>query len=276
MGLNLGVNLTHYKNKLTNIDGGSNSFFPVGIDSRFGIVNINQLNYPISSFYGFQTDGIFQDAADVTAHATQDGAAPGRIKFKDINGDGVVDNADRGPNGSPHPNLTLGFNVGLDYKQFDFSMFLYGSFGNEIFNYNRIFTDFRLFNTNIVEDRLTNSWTPENTGAKYPRLDASDSYSRVPSDYYIEDGSFLRARTISIGYSITPNKAIGFSKLRVYIQGQNLFTITNYSGIDPDLSSVNVGQADGQGRKNNDNWQGFDFGNYPSSRVYMVGINATF
>ena len=155
-------------------------------------------------------------------------------------------------------------------------MFLYGSFGNEIFNYNRIFTDFRLFNTNIVEDRLTNSWTPENTGAKYPRLDASDSYSRVPSDYYVENGSFLRARTVSIGYNITPNKSIGFSKLRVYIQGQNLFTITDYSGIDPDLSNVNVGQANAQGQKNNDQWTGFDFGNYPSSRVYMIGVNATF
>ena len=276
VGLTLGLNLTHYKNKITNIDGGSNSFFPVGIDSRFGLVNINQLNYPISSFYGFQTDGIFQDAADVAGHATQDGAAPGRMKFKDITGDGIVDNADRGPTGSPHPDLTLGFNIGLDYKQFDFTMFLYGSFGNEIFNYNKIFHDFRLFNTNVRTNVLTDSWTPENTGASIPRLDASDSYSRVPSDYYVESGSFLRARTVSIGYNITPSKSIGFSKLRVYIQGQNLFTITDYSGIDPDLSNVNVGQADGQGRKNNDQWTGFDFGNYPSSRVYMIGVNATF
>ena len=79
------------------------------------------------------------------------------MKFKDITGDGVVDNADRGPTGSPHPNLTLGFNIGLDYKQFDFTMFLYGSFGNEIFNYNKIFHDFRLFNTNVTTDLLTDS-----------------------------------------------------------------------------------------------------------------------
>lgn len=275
LGFNVGVNFSHYKNEITKIVGDAEFFFPSGVDSRFGTTNINKIGNPISSFYGYTMDGIFRDAGEVAAHATQDGAAPGRIRFKDINNDGVINDGDRGVIGTPHPDLTMGLNLGANYKNFDLSVFLFGSFGNQIFNYNRIFTDFRLFQTNVRRAVLTDSWTPENPNASIPRLDAGDTYSRQPSDYYVENGSFLRARTIQIGYTLPAIKAIGFTNVRLYLQGQNLFTITKYSGIDPDVTNVNVGQTV-NGQRQNDQWTGFDFGNYPASRIYMVGLNATF
>jgi hypothetical protein len=157
-------------------------------------------------------------------------------------------------------------------------MFFFASVGNDIYNYNKAFTDFHLFNSNISEDVYNNAWRGEGTSNSIPRIDGSDSFSRsTSSTYFVEDGSFLRARTISLGYNLPGISSIGLEKLRLYVQIQNAFTITQYSGIDPEVSNVNVGgfnQADQS--KNNDSWTGFDFGNYPASRVFMFGLNASF
>jgi hypothetical protein len=164
----------------------------------------------------------------------------------------------------------MGLNLGLTYKAFDFNMFLFGSFGNDIYNYNKLFTHFGFFNSNVSEEVFTDSWTPER-GGSLPAIDPNDSFSLTSSSFYVENGSYIRAQNVTLGYTIPSNKYV--QRLRVYVQAQNLFTITDYSGIDPALSNVNIGGAN-TGRENS--WLGFDFGNYPSSRTFMVGVNATF
>ncbi len=270
-GYDVGLTFTTYENEVLDIDGSSENFFPGGFDSRIGIVNINQIGHPISSFFGFMHDGFFNSQAEVDAHATQDGAAPGRIRFRDLDGDGVINDNDKGPIGNPHPDFTLGLNLGLNYKRFDFTLFLFSSIGNHVFNYNRLFDIFSFFNSNVRKDVLTDSWTPSNQGAEYPINDANDIFSIQPSTYYIEDASYLRAKNIQLGYTF-PQSSLGnvFSSLRIYLQAQNLFTITDYSGLDPAPSNF------GQSGLNGDLWNGFDFGNYPASRTLMFGVNAGF
>lgn len=269
LSFNLGLNFSHYKNKIELLEGDTEILFPVGPDKRFGEINAWMLGQPIGAFYGFQHDGIFETQEEVDA-INQPGAAIGRFKWKDINGDGVINDDDKGFIGSPHPKLTMGLNIGLNYKAFDFSMFLFGSFGNKIYNYNKLFTHFGFFNSNVSKDVLTDSWTPEG-GGSLPAIDPDDSFSITSSSFYVEKGDYLRAQNITVGYTLPVNRFV--SKLRVYVQGQNVFTISKYSGIDPALSNVNIGGAN-TGREHS--WLGFDFGNYPSSRTFMIGVNATF
>jgi hypothetical protein len=152
---------------------------------------------------------------------------------------------------------------------FDVTVFLFGSFGNDIFNYNKLFTDFRQFNANTSRER----WQNAGTGST-PILSMSDQSSRNPSSYYVEDGSYLRAKTVQVGYTLPKTTLAnwGMENLRFYIQGQNLFTFTSYSGLDPALSNANIGPQNDL----NDFWTGYDFGNYPSSRVISFGVSANF
>ena len=268
---NIGMNLSHYKNEIVQLDGQADFIFAQGIDKRFGEVNALTVGSPISSFYGLTQDGIFQNDAEAAA-LDQPGAQAGRFRWKDLNNDGQINDDDRGIIGSPHPDATLGLNFGLNYKKWDFVMFLFGSFGNDIYNYNKLFTHFGFFNSNIHKDVITQAWTGEGSGGTLPAIDGGDSFSFESSSFYVEDGSYLRAKQITIGYTFPANKV--FESLRLYVQGQNLFTITSYEGIDPELSNVNVG---GQNNVNQDNqWTGFDFGNYPSARTFMFGVSARF
>jgi TonB-linked SusC/RagA family outer membrane protein len=267
---NVDLNAGHYKNEIIKIDGEQDFFFGP-ITGRGGTTVINQLNNPIGSFYGLVVDGIFQNQAEVDAHVAQDGKAIGRFRFKDVDGDGEVTAADRDIIGSPHPDFTAGLNFGATYKNFDFSMFFFGSFGNDIFDITKEFTVFRLFSTNVRQDRLTDSWTPENPGAQYPKLDQNDQFSSQFSSFYVEDASYVRLRNVQIGYNIPSQN--WFSNMRVYIQGQNLFTITDYSGYDPALPSIdNSGSAGNR----SDQAQGIDRGSYPASRIFSIGVNASF
>ncbi|NUQ26354.1 MAG: TonB-dependent receptor [Saprospiraceae bacterium] len=281
LSFDLGLTFSRYQNEIISIDGSSEAFFSSGFDSRIGLVNINQLGYAISSFYGFTADGIFQSDADVEAHAVQDGAAPGRLRFKDIDGfdddgvrtgapDGKIDDADKGVIGSPHPDFVGGINLGINFKNFDVSIFLFTSVGNEIFQYNKLFDTFGLFNSNVRKSVLTDSWSETNTGGSIPKLDIDDTFSQVPSSFYVEDASYLRLKNLSIGYTF-PKVGNVFSSLRLYLQAQNLFTFTGYSGLDPAPS--NFGVQDGL---NADQWNGFDFGNYPANKIWMFGLNAAF
>jgi hypothetical protein len=270
VGFNIGLNFSHYKNEIVSLDGNTNIFLPTSVDLRFGVINAWKVGSPISSFYGLQTNGLFQNAADVAALDQGGQSALGRIKFKDLNGDGKIDDADRGIIASPQPKATIGLNLGVNYKAFDFTMFLYGSFGNKIYNYNRLFTHFGFFNSNVAKEVLTNSWSSDHPEHTLPIIDPNDSFSLSSSTFYVEDGSYIRAQNMTLGYTFPKIK--GIQKLRLYLQGQNMFTITKYSGIDPALSNVNPGNNSA----NNNGWMGFDFGNYPSSRTYMVGANLTF
>ncbi|MEO0469060.1 MAG: TonB-dependent receptor [Bacteroidota bacterium] len=269
LGLELGLNGTTYRNEIVKIDGVQESFFSGTVGGRIGNLVINVLNNPISTFYGFTDDGIFRSEEEVNNHADQPGKAIGRIRFRDLNEDGVINDDDRGIIGSPHPAFTGGLNIGLNYQGFDLSAFLFTSIGNEIFNYNKLFEVFRFFNTNVRTEVLDRSFHPTNNpDGDFPILDENDTFSEQPNTFYIEDGSYLRLRNLQIGYTLpaATTSSIGLSRLRVYLQAQNLLTITNYSGIDPALSSFETGDLQ----------IGYDFGNFPAAQIYSIGVNVGF
>ena len=269
---NASVQLSKYKNKVVSIDG-AQKFFYGPISTRIGNAIINQVGSPIGSFFGLQANGFFKDDADVKAHAAQDGAAPGRIKFVDSNKDGKITAADRVIIGSPHPNFTSSFDLGYRHGNWDVSAAVFGSFGNKIFDAQKDFYVFRDFSTNVRSDLIANSWTPTNLNAKYPKIDQNDTYSKAISSYYVEDGSYVRMRNLQLGYNIPEKWARWTTATRVYVQGENLFTITGYSGLDPSLPTANVFGAAGDIR---DQFRGVDRGVYPSSRTFSLGITTSF
>ena len=264
--------ISRYKNKIVSIDG-QQTFFYGPISTRVGNAVINQVGQPIGSFYGLQANGYFRDAADVTASPKQDGAAPGRIKFVDVNKDGQITSADRTIIGSPHPKFTSSFEVGYRRGNFDISASVFGSFGNKIFDAQKDFYVFRDFSTNVRDDLLANSWTPTNLNAKYPRLDQNDTYSKAISSYYVEDGSYVRMRNIQVGWNVPASMARWVSAARVYLQAENLFTITGYTGLDPSLPT---GSAFGAAGDLRDQYRGVDRGVYPSNRTFSLGITTSF
>jgi TonB-linked SusC/RagA family outer membrane protein len=261
-----------YNNKILSIDG-EQQFFYGPISTRFGNQVINQVGSPIGSFYGLIADGYFRDAADVASHATQDGAAPGRIKFRDTNGDGKITPDDRTIIGNPHPNFTAGLDLGYRRGNWDVSGNVFGSFGNDIWDAQKEFYVFRNFSTNVRNDLLENSWRPDNLNAKYPILDQNDTYSKELSSYYVEDGSYVRLRSLQVAYSLPRSIVSWASGTRVYVQAENLFTITGYSGLDPSLPAANVTGSGGDIR---DQYRGIDRGIYPSSRTFSLGITTSF
>ncbi|HJQ10968.1 MAG TPA: SusC/RagA family TonB-linked outer membrane protein [Gemmatimonadaceae bacterium] len=283
---NVAFNGSHYKNKIVSIDGVQDYFFGPN-PLREGQAVINQIGHPIGSFYGLVMDGYFRDQADATAHLAagncgvggsfsgipcQDGAAPGRIKFKDINGDGVVDANDRTVIGSPHPNFTMGIDLGAHRGNWDASATIFGTYGNKIFDNQMDFYVFRDFETTVLKDRLSASWSPTNQNAKYPILDLNDSYSGVPSSFYVQDGSYTRLRNLQIGYTL-PGGARYLPGARIYVQGDNLWTHTNYEGLDPAIPPGNQTGAAGDIR---DQFMGVDRGSYPTNKVFSIGITTSF
>ncbi len=268
---NIGLNVGHYQNTILEIDGERESFFPAG-QGRIGRINYNPIGGSIGSFFGWQTDGIFRSQAEVDAHAAQDGKAIGRLRLKDLNGDGVVNDGDLGTIGSYHPDLTIGLNLGVEFGNFDISTFFTGTIGNDIYNYNKLFEVFRFFNSNVSDQLLDRAFHPtDNPDGDWPIIDEGDTFSERSTDFYVENGSYIRMRTLQLGYTIPASSlgSSGIGSLRVYVQGQNLLTFTGYEGIDPELSSFGV-------NGNSDQNAGFDFGNYPSSKVIMFGVNASF
>jgi TonB-linked SusC/RagA family outer membrane protein len=285
---NLDLNGSHYSNKIVRIDGASTEFFgPVG--TRYtSNVTINRVGFPIGSFYGYKKVGYFAsqaeiDQLDAQAKAAtgrsdavyQSGAAPGRLRWVDPNGDGVITPLDRTIIGSPHPDFTGGVNLGLNWKNFDLGLDMFGTFGNEIWDTQKELYIFRNFNTNVRRDRLTDSWDPAhpNPNAKYPILDQNDLESRDPSDFYIEDGSYVRLRSLQIGYTVPRGKFASFDNVRVYVRGENLFTITGYDGLDPALPALNVSRSGVDAR---DMAMGIDRGTYPSNRTLSIGFGVGF
>ena len=268
---NATLNGAHYTNKILSIDGVQTFFYgPIG--TRIGTTTINMVGQPIGAFFGYIADGFFSDAADVAAHATQDGAAPGRIKFRDVNGDGQINNDDRTIIGSPHPKFTAGLDLGARHGNWDASATIFGTYGNKIFENQLDFYVFQDFASNVKKDLLANSWTPTNLNAKYPRLDLNDIYSGAISSYYVKDGSYTRLRSMQVGYTL-PSSARYLPGARVYLQGENLFTKTNYDGLDPALPA---GNATGAGGDIRDQFMGVDQGSYPSNKVFSIGIVTSF
>lgn len=277
-------NGSRYRNKILKIKGDTSDFFFGPISTRFGNQVINKVGHPIGSFHGLIADGIFKDAADVAAHPAQDGKAPGRLKFRDVNGDGRVTLADRTIIGSPHPDFTGGLDLEWRRGAWDVSATVFGTFGNDIFDTQKEYYIFRNFSTNVRRDMLTDSWTPvsttvprdqytaQNPDAKYPILDVNDNFSRAISTFYIEDGSYVRLRNVQIGYDIPPSVRF-LSASRVYVQVENLFTITGYDGLDPALPAASAFGPAGDIR---DQYRGVDRGSYPSNRTFSVGLITNF
>ena len=267
-----GANVTTYKNLVVKIpDPG---YFDVS-NSRIGNLVRNHVGHPVGSFYGYEVMGLFQSDADVSKSPTQTDAAPGRFKYRDVNGDGQITPSDRTFFGNPNPDFTYGLNLGVNYKGFDLSTIFYGSQGNDAINFIRYYTDF--FGTSEGKAKsnvLKNAWTPQNLQAKTPVAEYASTFSTngVFNSYYMENGSFLKLRSLILGYSINAVvlKRYNISQFRVYLQAANLFTITKYTGLDPELTgSVTDTQASSA--------FGIDYGNYPNNqKSFLVGANITF
>lgn len=253
-----------------------------GQDADYGGFDITktEVGQPIQSFYGWKVDGIFQNQAEINAANALDGndktlyqdkAAPGDIRFRDINGDGKIDANDRTYLGSYLPKFNYGANFSASYKNFDFTMYLQGVQGNKVFNGTKVVTEgmLRLFNAGPA---VLNAWTTTNTNTNVPRAISGDpnNNSRT-SDRFIEDGSYMRIKNLTIGYTI-PGQLLGdltnktVSKVRVYVSSQNLLTLTKYTGYDPEIGSRN-----GTLLRN-----GIDYANYPQARTLLAGLQITF
>jgi hypothetical protein len=272
------LNGSWLKNEITELPPGQTYITTINPGYR-GINPIrNQLNKPISSFFGYVVEKLWTtneevlaaDALDGDANTIyQTGAAQGRFKYKDINGDNIISDADRTWLGSPVPKFTGGFNFTLRYKGFDLAGYVYGSFGGDLFNVSKWFTDFYpSFQGASISTRVTESWSPTNTGATIPIFESASNFSTntQASSFYVEDGSYVRMQNLTLGYNLptaTLNK-LKMSKFRVYIAGNNLFTISGYDGLDPSVG----GAADTN--------FGIDVGNYPITKQYTLGVNLGF
>jgi hypothetical protein len=183
----------------------------------------------------------------------------------------VVNAEDRTIIGSPHPDFTAGLDLTTQMGAFDISASVFGTFGNDIWDAQKEFYVFRNFSTNVRKDRLTDSWEPGKTNAKYPRLDVSDTFSgQQLSSFYVEDGSYVRLRALRIGYRL-PQSIM--SNVKVYVLAENLFTITGYTGLDPALPAADISDVTGDIR---DQYRGVDRGAYPTSKMISVGISTRF
>jgi hypothetical protein len=216
---------------------------------------------------------LFQTVAEATV-CNQPGAAPGRFKYADLNGDKKIDAVDRTIIGNPNPDFTYGLNIGADYKNFDVSMFFYGVSGKDAFSFTRWYTDFSSgFPGGRSQRSLYESWLPDGSrpNAKTPIQEVSIaasgfSTSGVVNSYYVENASYFRMRNLQIGYSLPSSvlNKINISKVRIYVQGTNLFTATKYSGLNPDITSTD------------DRAASIDIGAYPVVRQFFVGANINF
>ncbi|HLS94424.1 MAG TPA: TonB-dependent receptor [Sphingobacterium sp.] len=222
------------------------------------------------AFYGYRVAGIYQSDADVSGSPSYDGARPGGLKFADINGDGVINDADRTIIGSPHPDFIYSLAVNAAYKNFDLSMFFYGSQGNQVYDATRYFTDFSVF-SGQKSARLLDAWSPTNTGSDVPSPTVNASaFEYASSSYYIQDASFLKLRNVQIGYNLPVQNVFGqntsVSRLRFYLGVANVFTITKYDGLDPEVTATPSDYPA----------LGVDFGVYPQARQYTFGVSLGF
>jgi TonB-linked SusC/RagA family outer membrane protein len=224
-----------------------------------------EVGHSIGYFYGYQTDGIFQNQAEVDAHPSQAAlgapAAPGDIRFRDINGDGVINPSDRTDLGDPIPDMIVGFNIQTNYKNFDFVAFAYASVGNDLIrNYERTLSDVNRL------DYVLDRWTGEGTSTTVPRVTTAATSNNVFSDYFVEDASYLRIQNVQLGYTLNKEftKRSRIERVRVYAGVNNLYTFTKYRGFDPGSTSGGSITA------------GNDIGTYPIARTFLFGVNLNF
>ena len=298
----VGLNLTTVKNKIISLASGQDAIYNL---TTLGFPNTganswitytqSKVGSSIGEFYGYRTNGIFQSAADVAAANAAATAANGGVattyqtsvtqagdrRFVDVNGDGRVTAADKVSLGSPLPKFFAGLNLDASYQQFDINMLWFASVGNKVFNYQaRTLESFGATNggigiENVSRQYYENRWTPTNPSDRYARAVKDDPNGNTqPSDVYVEDGSFLKLRSLQIGYSFKDElaKRLGVQRVRMYVSGQNLLTFTEYSGLDPEIGLP----SDPSTGTRNVTASGIDIGTYPNSRFYTLGLNVTF
>jgi TonB-linked SusC/RagA family outer membrane protein len=276
----VGLNVSAYKSMVTNVGGAG--YFDAG-SSRIGNFTRNAVGHPLGSFFGYKVVGMFQSNKDTIGHNQQD-EAPGRFIYEDADHDGAITPNDREFFGNPNPKFTYGINLTASYKAFDFTAFFNGSYGNKVINYVRYWTDFYdAFAGNKSKDLLYNSWSPSNPNAKTPAPFESTSFStdEVPNSYFMESGSFMKLKNLTLGYTLPRSmlKMANIDKFRIYAQVINVFTITKYTGLDPELIGSGMNYLN---NGNNPNYAaqssfGIDYGNYPNNqRSFIVGVNLSF
>ncbi|MGS2763537.1 SusC/RagA family TonB-linked outer membrane protein [Sinomicrobium sp. M5D2P9] len=291
------VNFTTIHNEITELTDDQDfirfetNFVPDFVDNWSGFTR-SYVGGNVGTFYGYRADGIFQTQEEINALNQQapEGVyqestgstpvAPGDRRFRDLNGDGKITAADREVIGSPFPDFYGGLNFNGSYKNFELGLSFYGSYGNDILNFARVEMEtaggYGLDNSysNISRKYYDNRWTPENPSEKYARAVVEDvnKNNRV-SDHFVEDGSFLRLRNIQLAYNLPMEKIkfLGLATAKIYVSAQNLFTITGYSGLDPEIGEVT--DIDGNGGIQS---RGVDFGAYPSAKTFTMGVNLKF
>jgi len=282
----IGVNLSTFNSKVTSLPN------PVlGPSTSEDLTRVNRFieGEAPGVYWGYQIEGVYADQAAIDGDANiandptrQSLVQPGDFIRKDINGDGVVDITDQGVIGDPTPDFIYGINFAGSYKGLDFGVFFQGVQGNEIYNLNKFYNVFWADDNklSIVKD----AWTPTNTNTDIPRATTTDqAENRAPSTFFVEDGSYFRLRTLEVGYTMDVEKISWVNSLRIFLTGQNLFTITKYSGYDPDISSTNGGRSNRDagfyGNRPDLNpllGRGLDARAYPNTRGIIVGIQANF
>ncbi|MDE5418824.1 TonB-dependent receptor [Labilibaculum sp. DW002] len=267
LNFKLSGNASYLENELVNL-GNADGFANYDGYANVGTISRAENGMPFPFFYGYKTDGIFQNASEVNAHVNNEGgliqgdAVPGDVRFVDINGDGTITDEDRTKIGKGMPDWTYGLNIGIDYKGFDFSMMLQGTVGNDIYDATRR-TDLRYIN---LPAYMLDRWTGEGTSNTIPRFSFSDNNGNwLSSDLYVKEGDYMRVKNVTLGYTLPKNlvnKAF-VKSLRFYVSAENLFTFTKYEGFDPEISSGGTSL-------------GIDRGIYPQARTYTVGVNLSF
>lgn len=276
------LSFTTYENTIMKVASGTDYFDLDGRDFDGQNIIRNAVGHPVSSYFGYKIVGFWNSSDEIKAANTeaqkasndpnavyQTDMAVGRFRYQDTNGDGTVTADDRTFLGNPNPKFSYGLNLGLTFKQFDFSVFLYGVQGSQIWNNVRWWTDFYpSFGGPKSQTALYNSWTPDHHNAKAPIQENAGSFSTnaVPTSYYVENGSYLRAKNMQLGYTFDPGllQKVHVDRLRLYLQAANLFTITKYSGLDPEIGGSGVTDY------------GIDEGTYPSQKEYLIGVNLSF
>jgi hypothetical protein len=287
----IGLTLTTIKNELTSITSGTDfvtNFGGLGLNGFQGWDEFTRsyIGKPVGEFFGYKAIGIYQSQKqidDLNAQAPGGIYRPGAVAkpgdriFADINGDHLVNADDRVPIGNPQPKFFGGLNFDATYKAWDFNVYFYGSYGNKILNYveanlESLARRGGVGSENVSVTYFQNHWTPTNPSNRYARAVGTpgdnSSINNVPSSVWIEDGSFLKLKNLSIGYTLPTSllNRYAISRIRLYVSSQNLFTITKYTGLDPE-----IGIHNGNATQN-----GVDNGTYPSSRYFTFGVNVTF
>jgi hypothetical protein len=267
----VGLTVSRYANKIDAISDSPKEFIN-GTAFRYQTYTRAQAGTAYPEFYGLIVDGIFQTQAEADAHPKEFGGAynsPGHFKFRDVSGpdgspDGIVNAYDNTYIGSPHPKFTAGLNLDVTYKAFSLSGFLYSSYGNKIADFTGRWRNYGIFSSNLSTDALYKSWgspyLTNNADAILPIMD-QDDISVYPSTAHLQDGSYLRLKTLQLAYTLPSSLSnrLSISKLQFYLQGTNLFTMTKFNGWDPEIVTRGIDK-------------GVQTGQWPTAKSFMVGI----